>query len=68
MILSEDLQKIYDSFSEEDKAIYRELMKDVDTSDTTPPSTGTEEVIYSDPDYVHGQGDYSELSTTAVGY
>ena len=41
MILSEDLQKIYDSFSEEDKAIYRELMKDVDTSDTTPPSTGT---------------------------
>ena len=75
MILSEDLQKIYDSFSEEDKALYRELMKDVDTSDTTPPSTGTtppstgtEEVIYSDPDYVHGQGDYSELSTTAVGY
>ena len=41
MILSEDLQKIYDSFSEEDKALYRELMKDVDTSDTTPPSTGT---------------------------
>ena len=80
MILSEDLQKIYDSFSEEDKALYRELMKDVDTSDTTPPSTGTvpstgtggygqlmpEEDL--DPDYVHGQGDYSELSTTAVGY
>ena len=41
MILSEDLQKIYDSFSEEDKAIYRELMKDVETSDTIPPSTGT---------------------------
>ena len=87
MILSEDLQKIYDSFSEEDKALYRELMKDVDTSDTTPPSTGTTPPSTgtesstgtggygqlmpeedSDPDYVHGQGDYSELSTTAVGY
>ena len=52
-------------------------MKDVDTSDTTPPSTGTtppstgtEEVIYSDPDwqYRFENGDYSELSTTAVGY
>ena len=68
MILSEDLQKIYDSFSEEDKAIYRELMKDVDTSDTTPPSTGTEEVIYSDPDYNIYDADVSGLSTTAVGY
>ena len=87
MILSEDLQKIYDSFSEEDKALYRELMKDVDTSDTTPPSTGTtppstgtvpstgtggygqlDSDVPTDPDYVHGQGDYSELSTTAVGY
>ena len=68
MILSEDLQKIYDSFSEEDKALYRELMKDVDTSDTTPPSTGTEEVIYSDPDYNIYDADVSGLSTTAVGY
>ena len=68
MILSEDLQKIYDSFSEEDKALYRELMKDVDTSDTTTPSTGTEEVIYLDPDYVHGQSGSDGLSTTVVVY
>ena len=40
MALSEDLQKIYDSFSEEDKALYKK-MKDVVTSDTTQPSTGT---------------------------
>ncbi len=87
MILSEDLQKIYDSFSEEDKALYRELMKDVDTSDTTPPSTGTTPPSTgtvpstgtggygqlmpeedSDPDYVFGQGDYSDASPNAVVY
>ena len=43
-------------------------MKDVDTSDTTTPSTGTEEVIYLDPDYVHGQSGSDGLSTTVVVY
>lgn len=75
----EDLQAIYDSFSDEDKELFKEYMADgdldlsiesgnVQSSTGTVSGTGTEEVIYSDPDYKFGQGDYSNLSDTAIGY
>lgn len=77
----EDLQAIYDSFSDEDKELFKEYMADEDldlsiesgnvqSSTGTVSSAGTEEVIYSDPDwgYRFEHGDYSNLSDTAIGY
>lgn len=79
----EDLQAIYDSFSDEDKELFKEYMADGDLdlsieSGNVQSSTGTVSGTegygqlmpegVSDPDYKFGQGDYSNLSDTAIGY